>query len=138
MLILGDCREIIPTLKFDAIVTDPPEGVENPPWIGYRFLTLGKFYLCKTGQSIDASCLVTTSDGEFMLHWSGKADIKYPVQKPVAVMRFCVGRYTGTILDPYMGTGTTGLACKELGRDFIGIERDPKYFEIARKRLDAR
>ena len=41
-----------------------------------------------------------------------------------------------TILDPFMGSGTTGVACKEFGRNFIGIEIEPKYFEIAKKRID--
>ena len=41
-----------------------------------------------------------------------------------------------TVIDPFMGTGTTGVACKNLGRDFIGIEMDDKYFEIAKKRIE--
>ena len=41
-----------------------------------------------------------------------------------------------TILDPFMGSGTTGVACMNLGRKFIGIEREPKYFEIACRRIE--
>jgi site-specific DNA-methyltransferase (adenine-specific) len=41
-----------------------------------------------------------------------------------------------TVLDPYMGSGTTGIACIRTGRKFIGIEIDPGYFEIARRRLE--
>jgi site-specific DNA-methyltransferase (adenine-specific) len=41
----------------------------------------------------------------------------------------------GGVCDPFMGSGTTGVACKELGRNFIGIEIDEKYFEIAKKRI---
>lgn len=41
-----------------------------------------------------------------------------------------------TILDPFMGSGTTGVACVKLGRRFIGIEKEPKYFEIAVKRIE--
>ena len=41
----------------------------------------------------------------------------------------------GIVLDPFMGSGTTGMACKKTGRDFIGIELDPHYFEIAEKRI---
>ena len=42
-----------------------------------------------------------------------------------------------TVLDPFMGSGTTGVACKNLNRDFIGIELDPGYFEIAKQRIEA-
>ena len=42
-----------------------------------------------------------------------------------------------TILDPFMGSGTTGVACVKLGRSFIGIEREPKYFDIACRRIEA-
>jgi site-specific DNA-methyltransferase (adenine-specific) len=48
-----------------------------------------------------------------------------------------VGRAGGTVLDPFMGSGTTGIACIREGMKFIGIERDERYFEIARKRLEA-
>ena len=41
-----------------------------------------------------------------------------------------------TVCDPFMGSGTTGLACKNVGRNFIGIEKDSKYFKIAKKRID--
>jgi len=44
---------------------------------------------------------------------------------------------TGTVLDPYMGSGTTGLACLRLGRPFVGIEMDPHYFQVACDRLTA-
>jgi DNA modification methylase len=42
-----------------------------------------------------------------------------------------------TVLDPFMGSGTTGVACVQTGRNFIGIEIDPAYFEIAKKRISA-
>lgn len=47
-----------------------------------------------------------------------------------------VKRTKGTILDPFMGSGTTGVACVKLGRRFIGIEIDPKYFDIACRRIE--
>lgn len=64
----------------------------------------------------------------------------HPTQKPVSLMKRIVNQYTqegDTILDPYMGSGTTGVACVQLGRNFIGIEIDPTYFEIAQKRIAA-
>ena len=62
----------------------------------------------------------------------------HPTQKPVALMEYLIKTYTNegeTVLDFTMGSGTTGVACKNLGRDFIGIEKDDKYFEIAKSRI---
>jgi site-specific DNA-methyltransferase (adenine-specific) len=62
----------------------------------------------------------------------------HPTQKPVALMEYLIKTYTNeneTVLDFTMGSGTTGLACKNLNRNFIGIELDDKYYEIAKERL---
>lgn len=61
----------------------------------------------------------------------------HPTQKPVALMEWCLGFLPAseTILDPFMGSGTTGVACMNHGRKFIGIEIEPKYFDIACKRI---
>lgn len=62
----------------------------------------------------------------------------HPTQKPVALMEYLIRTYTNpgdVVLDNCMGSGTTGEACKTTGRQFIGIERDPAYFEIAQQRL---
>lgn len=61
----------------------------------------------------------------------------HPTQKPVAVMQWCLGFLPDakTILDPFMGSGTTGIACVKTGRSFIGIELDPDYFDIACRRI---
>jgi site-specific DNA-methyltransferase (adenine-specific) len=64
----------------------------------------------------------------------------HPTQKPVALMEYLIKTYTlpgETVLDFTMGSGTTGVACKRLGRNFIGIELDPGYFEIAKKRIES-
>ena len=63
---------------------------------------------------------------------------QHPTQKPLALMRWCLGFLPGarTILDPFMGSGTTGVAAVQMGRDFIGIEREPKYFDIACRRIE--
>lgn len=69
----------------------------------------------------------------------GDTPVGHKWQKPVALMRRCVKAATdraGVVLDPYMGSGTTGVACIETGRQFVGIEIDPKYFDIAVARID--
>lgn len=63
----------------------------------------------------------------------------HPTQKPVALMEYLIKTYTNegeTVLDFTMGSGTTGVACKNLNRNFIGIELDPEYFKIAEKRIN--
>ena len=62
----------------------------------------------------------------------------HPTQKPLGVMKWAIGHlpHGETILDPFMGSGTTGVAAVQMGRDFIGIEREPKYFDIACKRIE--
>ena len=62
---------------------------------------------------------------------------EHPTQKPVAVMAWSVEKTKGLVLDPFMGSGTTGVACANLGRSFIGIEREPSYFDIACRRIEA-
>ena len=63
----------------------------------------------------------------------------HPTVKPLSLMEYlCRLSATptgGTVLDPFMGSGTTGMACKKTNREFIGIELDPHYFEIAQKRI---
>jgi site-specific DNA-methyltransferase (adenine-specific)/modification methylase len=61
----------------------------------------------------------------------------HPTQKPVELMQWCLSHVSGaqTILDPFMGSGTTGVACVKMNRSFIGIELDPDYFEIACQRI---
>ena len=59
----------------------------------------------------------------------------HPTQKPVELMKWCVLRTAGTVLDPFMGSGSTGVACAQLGRPFVGIEIEPAYFEAACERI---
>lgn len=64
---------------------------------------------------------------------------KHPTEKPVELMKILVENSTdagGVVIDPFMGAGSTGVACKELGRNFIGIEIDEKYFNIAKERIE--
>ena len=65
---------------------------------------------------------------------------EHPTQKPVELMKWCIEQAAvpprGTILDAFMGSGTTGVAAVQMGRKFIGIEREPKYFDIACRRIE--
>lgn len=63
----------------------------------------------------------------------------HPTQKPVALLEYLVRTYTNegdTVLDNTMGSGTTGVACVQTGRNFVGIEKDAAYFEIAKRRIE--
>lgn len=73
----------------------------------------------------------------FIVTAVGKSAFDHPTVKPLAVMDKIIANTNGqTVLDPYMGTGTTGVACLRQGRSFIGIEKNPAYFEIACGRLE--
>lgn len=79
---------------------------------------------------------------KFSLQWGGEARDHephlHPTQKPVALMRWIIERWTepgDLVLDPYMGSGPVAQACSELGRRYIGIELDEQYCEVAVKRL---
>jgi site-specific DNA-methyltransferase (adenine-specific) len=105
----------------------------------------GKWLVWDKGQRIDQS------DGE--LAWTSEYGAlrictvnrvalaqdgaEHPTQKPVALMRWCLAqlRPAGVILDPFAGSGSTGVACALDGFPFVGIERDPAYFEIACRRI---
>jgi DNA modification methylase len=63
--------------------------------------------------------------------------VAHPTQKPLQLMEWCLGMVMGeSILDPYMGSGTTGVACVKTGKRFVGIEIDPAYFDIACRRVE--
>ncbi len=79
--------------------------------------------------------------------WKGVCGVKegedkersHPTQKPISLMKWCLEsapKTTSTVADPFMGSGTTGVACANLGKTFIGIEREPKYFAIACERIE--
>ena len=70
-------------------------------------------------------------------HRKTNAEMEHPTQKPLALMKWCVEKTSGVVLDPFMGSGTTGVACAELGRPFVGIEQDADYFDIACRRIEA-
>lgn len=193
----GDCREILPSLKADVVVTDPPYGMnwnvdtsrfsggnsdsvfrrgggrsdraavhaDDEPFDPSPFLSFDEAILFGCNHFAARLPVGTTlvwikrfdegfgsflSDAE--LAWmkgghgvycyrdtsmSGEARTRaHPTQKPLPLMRWCIEKTTGgTILDPFMGSGTTLRAAKDLGRRAIGIEIEERYCEIAAKRL---
>jgi len=89
--------------------------------------SLADMELCWTNLSFACRCkTLNRRDGN-----------EHPTQKPVALMEWCMGFVpkAQTILDPFMGSGTTGVACANLGRKFIGIEIEERYFDIACERI---
>lgn len=77
--------------------------------------------------SIPLSVLTPTGEGK-----------EHPTQKPIGLMKWCLSFLPDArwILDPFMGSGTTGVAAVQMDRHFIGIEREPKYFDAACKRIE--
>ena len=63
-------------------------------------------------------------------------DREHPTQKPISLIKWCVEKTKGLVLDHFMGSGTTLVACAKLGRKGIGIELEPKYFDIACRRVE--
>lgn len=185
-LILGDCRDVLPTLpKVDAVVTDPPYGIgaakmnlggcvasrmakadwddERPDLShilaleGHKIIWGGNYF----GLPPSRGFLVWDKGGRFEgrsfaeceFAWTTLDAVariirynqlleceqrQHPTQKPVFVMSECLNRLPDaqTILDPFMGSGTTGVAAVQMGRDFIGIEREERYFDIACRRIE--
>lgn len=94
--------------------------------------SMASFELAWTNQSRNArqiSCSIGETNAERVGH---------PTQKPLKVMAWCLEQFplARAILDPFMGSGTTGVACAKLGRKFIGIEIEPRYFDIACRRIE--
>lgn len=196
----GDCREILPQVKADVLVTDPPYGIavdtDNSRFSGGTLGNIAKrgngigpaggkpvvgdgepfdpaFLVDVCGDAIvwgwnhfanklpRGSCLVWLkrydeafasflSDAEVAWFSRGhgvycRRDLSnnsialtrvHPTQKPVSLMTWCLGFLSqGSVLDPFMGSGTTIVAAKQLGRRAIGIEIEERYCEVAAKRL---
>ena len=117
-------------------------------------MEIGKPYTCKSGNQTNDSAIIRQGSRENMSSYltENKGEryprniIKinrdknkvHPTQKPIALLEYLIKTYTNeneTVLDFTMGSGTTGVACKNTKRNFIGIEKDEKYFEIAEKRI---
>ena len=117
-------------------------------------MEIGKPYTCKSGNQTNDSAIIRQGSRENMSSYltENKGEryprniIKinrdknkvHPTQKPIALLEYLIKTYTNeneTVLDFTMGSGTTGVACQNTNRNFIGIEMDNNYFEIAEKRI---
>lgn len=86
-----------------------------------------------------AKFFVQVWDGGMRAGKSENREFCHPSQKPIELMTWCIKQLpetVETILDPFMGSGTTGVAAIQMGRKFIGIELDPTYFDIACERIE--
>ena len=100
---------------------------------GFKGRTYAEAELAWT--SIDANVRVFSYDPLANGDYHGKA---HPTMKPVRLMKWCIKQAGDpqSVIDPFMGSGSTGIACAEMNRTFIGIEIEPRYFEIACKRIE--
>jgi site-specific DNA-methyltransferase (adenine-specific) len=121
----------------DSAPTYNPQLRKGKPYRGYRSAEskIGEHLGCANSVHKD------NPDGILQpitqLEFSGERGA-HPTQKPVALMEYLIKTYTNegeTVLDNTMGSGTTGVACQNTARNFIGIERDPAYFAIAQQRM---
>jgi len=182
-LILGDCREVLPTLpQVDLVLTDPPYGIgyaaqptkwsrdnvarEPEEWDDelpdiMPIVEKGKFAMVwggnhfplppKRGWLSWVKPPGLPSFGTMELCWTNlnmpcrhlacercNGNKEYhPTQKPLRLIEWCISFAPNakTVLDAFMGSGTTGVACAQLGKRFTGIERERKYFDIACERI---
>ena len=109
-----------------------------PPTMGWLYWDKGQ-----KGLSMSDGELAWTSEQKalrsIVVNRSVLVGSQHTTQKPLQVMTWSIEQLGSpeTILDPFMGSGTTGVAAVQMGRKFIGIEREPKYFEIACQRIEA-
>lgn len=206
-LYLGDCRELLPDLRTDALISDPPWGAATKcnarrftrpaspwwdnvdtskitpheeifgdatpfdpepflcketilwgaNWFCHRLPTSGGWLVWDKRKGAESMAEKGWPLGEAELAWtnvigavrvfrnlwsgllrsSEKGQHYHPTQKPVALMQWCISFVTAQqIVDPFMGAGATGIAALRLRRKFIGIEIEPRYFDIACKRIE--
>ena len=186
----GDCREVLPFVAADCVITDPPYGVgldyesfddteAEAAYLGVWavnwalakdircVVTPGTRIIFKYPPPTDIGCLYFPAAAGFS-RWgfcsfqpilfygkdpdpnnrkraNGKSFTErsenngHPCPKPIGMMNWLVDRASlvgETVCDPFMGSGTTGVACVNLGRSFVGIERERKYFDIACRRIE--
>ena len=119
-----------PTYNIETVEKEKPTN-------NYRKNKVGTFMKdgCKNRQQIQTKTGYYRQIITYGMHNVGQV---HPTQKPVALMEYLIKTYTNegeTVFDGFMGSGTTGVAAKNLGRNFIGVELDEKYFNIAKERI---
>lgn len=147
--IIGDegPLEPAPFLRFPQVILWGAQNYRLPPSRGW--LVWDKRVFGEPDHHGDAELAWTNLDTVVRIHrqiWRGivrqgeenvaNSHKYHPAQKPVALMQWCVAMTTGTVLDPFMGSGTTGVACLRLERRFIGVEICPRYFDAACRRIE--
>jgi len=106
-------------------------------WLIWDKLNSGDFADCEIAwTNLKRAVRIIRHRWNGMIREGNEKRVGHPTQKPLAVMAWAVGFTDGDVLDPFMGSGTTGVACVNLGRRFIGIEKEPRYFKIAVKRIE--
>jgi site-specific DNA-methyltransferase (adenine-specific)/modification methylase len=200
-LYLGDCRDLFSKIRADAVITDPPYGIDfshggndhsgmgggkwqtkfagekiigdQVPFDPIPLLSVAPMVILwganhyadklppisswlvwdkrasshHTNDFADCELAWCSAGGVarmFRHHWDGMMRASeqgqprvHPTQKPVALMKWCIVQEGSPtrIFDPYMGSGTTGVAAVEMGLEFIGCEIEQRYFDIACKRI---
>ena len=131
----------------------PTSYSKNKPMLYNPQETIGKAYKQTSGKQktekenstvrSKIEQVVTENKGtrkpKTIIQFSNDKEKLHPTQKPVALLEYLIKTYTNendTVLDFTMGSGSTGVACKNLNRNFIGIEKDEKYFDIAKQRIE--
>lgn len=148
--IVGDDARFDPSLwlKFPQAILWGADNYEGLP-SGTKWLVWDKRRDSTPDDFGDAELAWTSLRGVIRIHrqvWRGivregeenvaNSPKYHPAQKPVALMSWCVDMTKGTVCDPYMGSGTTGVASARLGRPFIGVEIHEPYFEAACRRIE--
>jgi len=118
--------------KNPSKITDNVKAVMGDGWKETEMDATGNYH----GKTYEPDKLLPRQSIYFAREQKGK---QHPTQKPVALMEYLIKTYTNegeTVLDFTMGSGTTGVACKNTNRDFIGIELDENYYNIANDRIE--
>lgn len=150
-VVIGDNKHFDPSplLRFDKIILFGANNFSDKLPPSSEWIIWDKREWITSNDFSDCEMIWTNGKGVsriFRHYWNGALRASergeqrvHPTQKPICLMEWLINRYTSagdTILDPFMGSGTTGVACVKTGRNFIGIEIDPDYFAIAKRRIE--